>query len=228
MGRRITRKQLKGDEFVSAVDVGINWLSGNWKPLVGAVGALVVVAGLWWAGNVISGARTEKASYLLHQALATYEGSAGEAGQQPVGDPAAAEPQFLEVVDRFGGTDQAEIARLYLTRIQLSRGEDDSARQTLLQLVERNRENALGQLAMFDLVRLRIASGQAAEVAKDLEAMVVGSLPGLPRDAALYELGVLYLEEHDLERAREYLQKLVDEFPESPYTPSAREHLQGL
>ena len=65
-------------------------------------------------------------------------------------------------------------------------------------------------------------------MAAELEAMVVGSDPRLPRDVALYELGQLYLTEQDPVRAGEYFQKLVDEFPESPYNNLARQHLMEI
>ena len=83
-------------------------------------------------------------------------------------------------------------------------------------------------IATLDLVHLRIAAGQATEVAVELEAMVSGSDPRLPRDVALYELGQLYLSEQDPVQATDYFQKLVDEFPESPYNQLARQQLMEI
>jgi TolA-binding protein len=140
----------------------------------------------------------------------------------------AAEAHFLQVVEHYGRTDQADMARLYLARIALSRGQNDEARTTLVDLTQRHSEDVVGQLATLDLVNLRLASGQSAEVAAELEAMVTGQSTGLPRDLALYELGELFIREGEPERAREYFQKLVDEFPESPYLLSARRRLGEL
>ena len=58
--------------------------------------------------------------------------------------------------------------------------------------------------------------------------MVSGSNPDLPRDVALYELGQLYLAEQDPVQAGDYFQKLVDEFPESPYGNIARQRLMEI
>ena len=58
--------------------------------------------------------------------------------------------------------------------------------------------------------------------------MVVGSNAGLPRDVALYELGQLYLAEQNPTQAGTYFQKLVDDFPESPYLNLARQHLMEI
>jgi TolA-binding protein len=73
-----------------------------------------------------------------------------------------------------------------------------------------------------------VSSGQGAEVAKELEAMVVGRDNQLPRDVALFELGEVFRGEQKIDQAREYYQKLVDEFPESPYLSQARQRLSEL
>ena len=228
MGRRITRKQLKEDEFVSAFDSLMMWMSDNWRPFAAALGAVVVLILLWWAGSQWSGARAAKASDLLDQATTAYEEAGG-----PTADPegsalAEAETLFEQVVDRFHRTDQADMARLYLARIQISRGELGAARTVLLRLAERSPDTALGRLATLDLIHLRIASGQGAEVAAELEAVVAGRDDSLPRDTALYELGTLLVNERSYERAREVLGTLVEEFPASPYREEARRKLTEI
>jgi predicted negative regulator of RcsB-dependent stress response len=224
MSRRITRKMLKEDEFVSTMDRVMQWMSEFWRPVVFAFCGLVVVILLWWVAGAWSGSRAEKASLALNQAV-TLLGSdqEGEAS-----DPAAAESQLREVIERFGGTAQGDIARLYVARIELDRGDVDSAREHLLRLVERSSDTALGQLAMLDLIHLKIASGQSAEAASELQAMVAGTDQRLPRDAALYELALLLEREERAEEARTHLQQLVDEFPESPYRFAAQQRLGEL
>lgn len=229
MARRITRKQLKqSDEFVSTVDSMVQWMSDNWRPVAAAIVGVCVVAIGWWLVGKWSASRGADASYALSQAIETYEGTDITGQLEPAGDPAAAEAQLLEVIDRYGRTDQADMARLYLARIHFDRGDTEAARDLLVGLAERHRDDAIGRLATLDLVHLRIAAGQATEVALELEAMVVGSNPRLPRDVALYELGKLYVAEQKPDQAREYFQKLVDEFPESPYLGQARQQLQEL
>ena len=51
---------------------------------------------------------------------------------------------------------------------------------------------------------------------------------GLPRDAALYRLGELFVEEDQPEKARLYFEMLVEEFPESPFLSDARQRLSEL
>jgi len=229
MGRRITRKQLKkDDEFLSAAELIFRWIAGNWRPLIAGIGAVCVVALLWWATSSWLGVRADDASLLLHQAVVTFEGEAAPESLVPAGDVDAAEQQFLQVVESYGRTNQADMARLYLARIALSRGETDEARPALVDLSRRHTDDVIGRLASFDLIKLRIASGQGAEVAEELEAMVSGQSAGLPRDFALYQLGELFADEGQPDRARPYLEQLVEEFPESPYLSNARQRLAEL
>jgi predicted negative regulator of RcsB-dependent stress response len=229
MPRRITRKQLKqSDEFVSTVDSMMHWLSDNWRPIASGLGGVVAVALVWWIFGIWSHSRSQEASLALYNAIKTFEGSSSSEAIEPAGDSAAAKVELLEVIDRFDNTDQADMARVYLARIQFDRGEYDEARNMLVGLAERHRSDVIGRVATIDLVHLRIASGQATEVAAELEEMVVGSNPRLPRDVALYELGQLYIAEHQPEQAIEYFQKLVDEFPESPYQQLARQRLTEI
>ncbi len=229
MGRRITRKQLKkDDEFLSAAELIFRWIAGNWRPLVAGIGAVCVVALLLWAASSWMGARADDASLLLHQAVVTFEGEAAPESLVPAGDVDAAEQQFRQVVESYGRTDQADMARLYLARIALSRGEMDEARPALEDLSRRHTDDVIGRLANFDLIKLRIASGESAEVAADLETMVSGQSAGLPLDFALYQLGELFAVEGRPDRARPYFEQLVEEFPESPYLNNARQRLAEL
>ncbi len=229
MGRRITRKQLKkDDEFVSAAELIFRWISDNWRPLVAGIGAVGIVALLWWAATLWTGSRTEDASLLLRQAVITFEGQAEGGSLVPAGDVEAAEVQFRQVVDSYGRSDQADMARLYLARIALSRGETDEARSALVELGQRHSGDLIGRLANVDLINLRIASGQGTEVAGELETMVTGQSTALPRDLALFQLGEIYAGEGQTDRARQYFEQLVEEFPESPYLATARQRITEL
>ena len=229
MGRRITRKQLKkDDEFVSAAEVIFRWIAENARPLTAGVVGVCVIGLLWWAVNGWMRARTDDASLLLYHATKAFEGEAAPGSFTPAGDIEDAEAQFQQVIDGFGRSPQADVARLYLARIALGRGQTDEARATLVELAEKRGDDVVGKLAHLDLINLRIASGQGVEVATELEAMVAGRSSGLPRDAALYRLGELFADQGDAEKARTYLEMLVEEFPESPFIGGARQRLLEL
>ena len=222
MGRRITRKQLKQDEFISTGDSVMRWVIANWRPFVFGLGALCLVILAWWAGTRFTSSRSEHASYLLHQAT-----TAVDAAVQG-GDAAAAEQKLQEVIDRYGRTEQADTARILKARLMIDRGDRDGARALLVEVSDRRGGDAIGRVATLDLVHLQITTGQATEVVPQLEAMVLGEDVRLPRDVALYELGELFVATQDPGRARSYYQRLVDEFPESPYRAQASQRLAEL
>jgi TolA-binding protein len=225
MGRRITRKQLKQDEFVSTVDTVLRWGTGYWRAIAFGLGAVAVVVLIWWVGDRWISSRADDASYQLYKAVTAYEKQ--QAGESVDADENA-ESLLLEVIDRYGRSDQADNARMYLARINMDRGEVDAARSLLVEIVERHPSDALGGLATLDLIHLRVASGESAEVAQELESMVAGTDQRLPRDSALFELGELFLHQRDTQRAQTYFQKLVDDFPTSAYVNRARQRLTEL
>ena len=226
MGRRITRKQLKQDEFVSTVDTVIHWGAGYWRPIVAGLAVVCAIVLVWWLGSRWSASRAGQASYLLYQAVSAYEDQVASGVVPAEGD--TAESKLREVVERHGRSDQADAARVYLAKLHIERGETEIARGLLVEVIGRHSDDALGRLATLDLIHLRADSGEYAEVAQELEAMVAGSDRRLPRDTALYELGELFVAQRDPDRARQYFQKLVDEFPTSPFTSRARQRLGEL
>ena len=229
MGRRITRKQLKqDDEFVSAAERIFRWVADNRRQLLAAIGAVFAAAIVWWGVNAWMGTRTDDASLLLYQAVQTFEGDAAAGSLVPGGDVDAAQIEFQQVVESYGRSDQADMAKLYLARIALSRGQTDEARSVFVDLSQKHGNDVIGRLATLDLIDLRIASGQVEEVAGELEAMIVSQDGGLPRDAALYKLGEVFVTSGDPERARTYFERLVEEFPESPYITNAQLRLNEL
>jgi predicted negative regulator of RcsB-dependent stress response len=214
---------MKEDEFVSFFDEVAHWFSDNWRPVAGGLGAVVLVVLVWWGASAWSGSRGEDASFLLHRAEKALEGD----GTTP-GSFDAAEPLLKEVVDRYGRTQQADVARLYLARISLGRGETDAAREALRKLADQHPGTAIGSAATLDLLHLRIAAGEGATVAGELQSMVSATNPPLPRDAALYELGMLLVREERSAEAKDPFEQLVKDFPESPYRFAAQQKLSEL
>ncbi len=232
MGRRITRKQLKQqDDFVTIADSVFTWFNENWRPIVLVAGTVAVLYTIWGLANTWSDTRAIDASSTLTKAVAVLDGeveeSPGEESPEPV-TPQDPEEALAGVVDQHGRTIQGDIARLYLARMALEKGETDEARAELVRLADRQRGNTVGRLATYDLVRLRLASGQGDEVAAELQAMVTGEDNRLPRELALWELASLYEDRESTKEAKEYFQKLADEFPDSSFGRQASRKLTEL
>jgi len=220
--RRIERKKLKQDEFVSIVDRLLDWLTANWRPVLAAFAAVCLVVLLWWGLGVWRQRRELKAATLLASTLEQLDKATTDEAR------AEAEKKLDAIVSELGGTRQADLARVILARELIERGELERARELLVAVARRHADIAQVRVATLDLVHLQLATGQAAEAIRQLRAMAAGEDPRLPRDAALYELARAYLEEGKVDDARTTFQKLVDGFPESPYLQDARRRLEEL
>lgn len=224
MARRITRKQLKkDDEFVSTMDNLIRKFSAYWKQAAIGLGTFLLLVFLWWVFTQWSSSRQDKASALLHSATEAFRQA-----QTQSGNKAEIRSDFESVISTYSRTDQADMARLYIARVDLDEGKPDTARSTLVKIKQKHKGDLIGRIAALDLLHLQIASGQGAEVAKELEKMVVGRDKTLPRDTALFELGQVFIEEQKPEQAQKYFQKIVDDFPDSPYASKAKQKLGEL
>ncbi|HPC83963.1 MAG TPA: tetratricopeptide repeat protein [Thermoanaerobaculaceae bacterium] len=227
--RRLTRKQIKQDEFIGLVDRGMHWLGQNWQQAaMGLIGA-VVVAMVVWGVRAILASRGEAASEALSKAVATFSAPVGAAAPADAKLKfatdterlAAAEKAFSEVRSKYSLTAEARMARLYLARIALERNDRDRAIRELGELASKRSADPVVRMAMLNLIRLRIASGEGAQVVRDLEAMAAGKDPRLPRDVALWQLAQLWEHDGKPEEASKLYRKLADDFPDSPYRSEA-------
>jgi outer membrane protein assembly factor BamD (BamD/ComL family) len=236
VGRRLTRKQIKQDEFLTLVDRLVHWMGGNWRQAAIGLGGAVVVALLWWGVGALLGARSHTAARQLAAAVAEYNAPVGAAAPADATVKFAtdaerlntAEAHFKKVASRYWLTEQAKVAKLYLARIAADRGDLDGAVRILGELAGRKKASPVVRLAMLDLITIRISQGTAAQLAADLEAMVAGHDPRLPRDVALFELARIREREGKLAEAVKLLRKLVEDFADSPYRYEAQQRLAAL
>ena len=233
MGRRLTRKQIKKDEFISLVDRAVQWTGQNWRQAAIGLGVVLAAALLWWGVTAFLGSRTDAASQAISDALAAYNAPVGSAA--PAGATlkfgtdterlAAAEKAFKSVTSRFRFTPQAKLAELFLARIAADRGDTTQAVRLLGEIASSRSSDPVVRLAMLDLIRLRVARGEGLQLVSELEAMAAGKDPRLPRDAAMFHLAQIWQHEGKPEEAAKLYRKLVEDFPDSPYRADAQQHL---
>ncbi len=235
MGRRLTRKQIKQDEFISLVDRCFHWLGQNWRQAAMGLGGVLAIALVWWGVTAFLGGRTEAAGKALAEAIATYDAQVG--GAAPGGGKpwfatdterlAAADKAFQEVGSHYWLTPQSRLAAVFQARIAEDRGDHALAIRKLTELTTRRSDDPVIRLAMLDLVRLRIAQGEGTQLVAELEGMVAGKDPRLTRDTALFELARIREREGKPEEAKGLYRKLIQDFPDSPYRQDAQEHLSS-
>jgi predicted Zn-dependent protease len=235
VGRRLTRKQIKKDQFVSFVDRGMHWLNQNWRQAAIGLGVVLALALIWWGVSAYLAGRTADASQAMTKALEIYQAPVGSSA--PAGaavtfatDAArldAAQKAFQGVKSHYWLTPQARMAELFLARVAVDRGDQAKALEILTDLTSRHSSDPIVRLAMLDLVRLRVARGEGLQLVGQLEAMAAGKDPRLPRDAALFQLAEIWNHEGKQDEAGKLLRKLVEDFPDSPYRLEAQQRLSS-
>jgi TolA-binding protein len=230
------RHDLKHDKFVDEIGVLTDRARANQRLLLtiglGAVLLAVLVYGFFfYRAN-----KEEKAQLALASGIETIEEQFGEPtppqpGQPPQPAPkfktadernAAAEKHFRDVQNKFGGTDAADIAGLYLARLAVAKGDVTNARKGLQNFIDDHGDHPLlGASARYSLYQLRIENGEAVQVANELELELKKAEPALPGDALLVLQAQAYDVQGDAAKARAIYRRITTEFPESQYAVEA-------
>jgi predicted negative regulator of RcsB-dependent stress response len=227
------RHDLKHDKFVDEIGVLSSKAKANQRLLLTIGLAAVVIALLGYGIFFYRANQEEKAQLALATAIETFEAPVGELPQgqtAPAGprfktEPertAAAEKQFQEVQSKYSGTDAGDVAGLYLARIAVNKGQPAKARPMLEEFVDDHSGHILASSARSSLYQLRIESGEAPQVATELEAELKKPETSLPGDSLLVLLAQAYEIQGQGDRSREAYRRITTEFPESPYVVEAQ------
>ncbi|BCW93092.1 MAG: tetratricopeptide repeat protein [Acidobacteriota bacterium] len=235
MGRRLTRKQIKKDEFITFMDRAVHWLTANWRQAVMGLGGALALGLLWWVFTMILGSRTVAATRALDEAIQILEAPVGASAPADAKVKFASESQRQEAaakalakVRRFWFTPQARMARVLQARLAAEKGDLEGAVRELAAVASHRSPDPAVRAATLDLIRLRLASGQVEAAIRDLETMASGKDKRLPQDMAMFELAGAYERAGKVSQAQEILRKLVENFPDSPYRVEAQRKLTSL
>lgn len=239
MNQRLTRKEIKRDDFAAAVGRSVEYAESHVRTIVYAVGGVLLLALLgvgiyYWRGH-----RQQEANQALAQAVKVYDAQVTATGAKP-NDPD--EPSFsteaarrtrakellAKVRDDYGSTDAADVAGLYLARIAADEGRLDEARRLWSDFVDEHGGSLLASEARLNLVDLDRKQGKGEEVVQELRAMLEKGDAPLPQDVILNELGKTLEQLHRPQEAIQSYQRILDEFPQSPYRMEAQQKISTL
>jgi len=238
MNQRLSRKEIKRDEFMESLGEAFEWVRGHLRNLIGLGLALLVALVLVVAYMGYSESREHKADEALAAALRIYQSPLDPVAANPT-DPGAptfadadaralaAKERFESVQEDFGSADAAQIANVYLGQIAALDGDMESARSHWQKFVAKSSNNALAVEVRVNLMELDRAAGRGDDLVTELRAMLSGPNTGLPPDLLWYQLG-LTLEELDRQtEANEAFHRLLEDYPQSAFAPAARERTGG-
>ena len=235
MSQRLSRKEIKRDEFMETVGGALEWIQVHARTLLGIVAAVVVAAIVMALFYSFSQRREERADEALAAALIVYQAPVDPATAN-ADDPSAptfvdavsrsqaAEPLFQGVRDDFGGSDAGLIATAYLGQIAAERGDTQRARAMWEEFVGKAGDHMLAAEVQVNLMGLDRSEGRGDELVTRLRAMLSGADDGLPHDLLWYQLALTLDSLGRDGEAREAYQRLVEDFPQSAYAATARQH----
>ncbi|HXV77775.1 MAG TPA: tetratricopeptide repeat protein [Candidatus Polarisedimenticolaceae bacterium] len=222
---RISRKELKRDEFIEATKEAENWLEENWRLVLRIAGGVVVVGllvgGWFWYGSL----SRRQAAGLLQDGLAAYQ-TAQEAGFVDATALDTALGKFERAARKGGGSPVGLVAEYYrgvaLHRLGRSEESIDSLGEVA---VSAGAPASLRGSASAVLAEVYAATGEQDRAVAMLESLIAAEPPTYPIDQALLALAELHERSGDTDRARQLWQRIVDEYPARGAADEARQRL---
>ena len=231
------RRDLKHDKFVDEIGILSSKAHQNQRVLYGIAAGAVALALITYGTFFYRSNRERQAQVMLGTAIDTIESPLVPAPQpnQPAAPPdprarfkteaarnAAAEKQFKDLHAKYNGTDAADVADLFLARIDAGRGDVPAARKLLQGFVDGHPKNLLVGPARYSLYQFRIDGGESQKVADEINAELAKKDPILPGDSLLILLAHSYEVQGNEQKSRETYRRLVTEFPDSPFALEAQ------
>jgi TolA-binding protein len=240
--KRTERHKLKENEFARTVAHARDVMEAR-KRDIGVmalvVGVLVaVVAGyLWWRQS-----RNTSANGALAAAMAIYEApvvpiaAPAPGSAPPVQQPGtyateqakleASLPKFLEVADRFPGTDAGIAARYQAASILAELGRYAEAEERYQEVVDGGGNSIYRRTARLGLADVQVAQGKFDSAIGIYTEMSREANSQIPVESVLMQLGRAYARAGRNEEAAGAFNRVVNEFPDSLYTADARRELE--
>ena len=239
MNQRLTRKEIKRDEFATAVGRSVEYAETHTRGLIYAIGGVVALALVAGGVYFFLGRRAAAADAELGHAMKVYSAPVVPSGAKPDDrrEPSfpteearrgRAKTLFEEVRSSYGMTPAADVAGAYLGQIAANEGQLDRARELWSDCLDEHEDDLLGGECRLNLIRLDRQQGKGEELVGRLRPMLDDPDAPLPQDAVLFELGKTYEELNRRPEAVASYRRVTDEFPQSAYRQEAQARLMAL
>ena len=236
--KRTERRHLKQNEFEAITLQAIDLL-GEKRREITTVVLIVAVIGLigaiYWAWHEHV---QDNAHGLLADAMIVQESRVGPpnaaTGQSGLTFPTereraqAAVTKFKAAADAYPSTDAGMFARYQEASLQLSLGNSADAIKTYQTLVERAGDSLYGQTARLGLAEAYARSGQYEQAITAYKELAQRKDGQLPVDGILIQLGRTYRDAGKVGDAQQTFNRIVEEFPDSPFNADAKRELEAL
>lgn len=199
---RLTRHELKQDEFVDTLERIEDYFKKNYKGILSVTGIIAVVIGLVVGLRIYNDRQDAEANALLGAAIKTYQAYVGPSlpGQPPPEGGSFAAPaekykkaleQFSDLVAKYPRTKAADFARYHVGLCQAQLGDSAGAIKTLQDASSVPDKN-LAAVAKYALAGEWAATGKVDEAAKTYQDLADHPTATVPQTMALMALADAY------------------------------------
>ncbi len=226
MTQKIRRQDLKRNELAETMGKTVEYVSGHRRGFTEAI-AIAAAAGLLVAGFFLYRAWVERsAGRSLSEALAILDTPL--ASEQPGATKtfaSAAErrtqaEKLLQKAASHGSTPSGRAAQVILA----AGGADKSGQSVeVFEKAARQSHSESAAAAEIDAAKSLAAQGKTTEAIDRLKRAIESPVSAAPKDALLFTLAQIYEQSGSPADARATYQRLITDYPNSPYRADARQ-----
>jgi TolA-binding protein len=237
--KRTERRHLKENDFELWTRDAREFLETRGRETLTVLVAAIVIGGAalgyyGWRQHVQS-----RSSAMLAEAVAIQTAQTGDAFAPGVAVPPggfpnetardeAAVTKLKAAADAYPSTDAGIYARYEQAATLVSLGRYAEAIDCYNEAIKRAGSGNYAQMARLGVAEAKARAGQYDEAINALKDLAQHKEGALPIDGILIELGRVYLEAGKTADARQTFNRVVDEFPDSPYVGEAQQRLSEL
>jgi TolA-binding protein len=237
--KRTERHHLKENELVQFVNRARDTIDARQREMGGAAIAVIVVS-IAVVGYFAWQSRVEgRAGALLADAVIVSDARVGPppAPGTPATGPSfptdrekleATATKFKAVADQYPSSDAGLFARYREGATQMALGKTKEAAAAYQQVIDRAGNKLYGQMARLGLAEVQAREGQYDSAINTFKGLADNKDGPLPVDGILMQLGRTYLDAGKATEAQQTFNRVVEEFPESPFSGDARKELDSL
>src|SRR5215472_17236487 len=236
--KRTERRHLKQNEFEAVTLQALDLLGEKRREITTVVTVLAVVGiifGAYWMWRQ----HVQDASHgLLAEAMIVQEARVGAPapGTAASGLSFATEKErteaaiakFKAAADAYPSTDAGLFARYQEAALQLSLGNSADAIKTYQSVIDRAGDGLYGQMGRLGVAEAYARAGQYEQAITAFKELAQRKDTQLPVDGILLQLGRTYRDAGKASDAQQTFNRIVEEFPDSPFNADAKKELDAL
>jgi TolA-binding protein len=238
--KRTERHHLKENELQNLARQAREGFETRRREMTGIIAAVViigvaVIAYFAWHQHVASRAHALLADALVVQSArvgapaAPGTAGAGSLSYMTERDRAqAALTKFKAAADAYPSTDAGIFARYQEAATWTYLGSPAQAITGYQQVIDRAGDGIYGQMARLGVAQAQALDGKYDQAINGFKELAQRKDGPLPVDGILMQLGKAYLDAGKRADAQQTFTRLVEEYPESPFSGDARKELETL